>query len=1161
MNHHRMFMFGTALCLLGLGLSDTAAGQTITTSPAGGMNFQVQSGGAQAVQNLSISTSIDPTTIVVTVPGGQTWLKVNGTPSGNVVPFPNTPATLPVQVNTTGLVQGQTVQANILIEVNNLPSSQISYPVSLTVGTPSLLTASPANLTFSAIQGNSFGNPTSIPVTVSSSGQALTYNVTPSTSTGVNWLLVTNTSGIPTNSSSPGFSVSVNASSLSTGTYNGLLTIQSTTTGDSTTIPVTLSVTQGAALNITGTPLNNFVFQAGSGTVPSLTQQLMISTNSGSLNYQITAQAVSGPVLTTNWLAINPQSGGLATTTPQSISLGLTNQVVGLPAGTYVTNLNIAPTAGGTAVSVPVTLVVSNNGIITVNNNNLSFTVPFGSTVTQSQSVQLSSSNGSSVPYQAQTNQSWLSVSPTSGTTSSNSTLTIFVNPSGLNVSTTPYTGTVTVTPNNSDFGLYSVQINVSVTVTSATTTIYAAPDALLFSYETTVSSPAVQSQQVILSSPGTVQFSASAIQMTGSNCPTATWLGVSANQNVTPATLTISVNGAGMTAGFCTGTVIVTYNNGSSNENTSVNIPVTVDIAPTPLLTIAPSSGFGVVTATLCENSCPVISNNRIYIGSTDGSSLAYSAFASTPGSPQPWLSLGNSQGPGQEYIQVVINPTGLPVGVYNGSITINANSNANLPSGTFTLPVVLTVSTNTTVVSSPTSLTFTSPQGATAAPPTQTITLTATGGTTGFTASVQPVTGGSWLQVTPLSGTATGTITASVAPNTLSVGTYTSNIIVKFLNAATSTVTIPVSLTVTAAQTVTVSTNPATSPTALSFSYQLGSTAPASQTLNVTSTGGAVPITITTNNPYLSVSPANGSTGTSGSPLAVTVSIVPSALTTAQTLNGTVTITPSGQTPINIPVTVAVTPAVTPQPASITNSASGTLGPISPGELITIKGTNLGPAAATTFTVGTGGTLNNTLAGVQVLFDSTPGTPIYVSPTQINVIVPYEIAGRATTNVSVIYQNQQSAVIQQSVANQAPGIYTDSSTGVGQASVLNQNGTLNGPSTGLVIGGQNISTTPATVGSVIAVYMTGGGQTGPVSTTGTVTPTGTTLYKISGVTATINGVPATVQFAGAAPGLVTGVMQVNIQVPAGVTGSALPLVITVNNVNSQTGATVAVQ
>jgi uncharacterized protein (TIGR03437 family) len=254
-------------------------------------------------------------------------------------------------------------------------------------------------------------------------------------------------------------------------------------------------------------------------------------------------------------------------------------------------------------------------------------------------------------------------------------------------------------------------------------------------------------------------------------------------------------------------------------------------------------------------------------------------------------------------------------------------------------------------------------------------------------------------------------------------------------------------------------------------------------------------------------------------------------------------------------------VTGVPVPQPSTISNSGSGAFGAIAPGELITIKGTNIGPATATSFSVGPGGTVSGTLAGVQVLFDTIPGTPTYVSASQINVIVPYEIAGRSTTTVTVLYQSQQSAGISQLVAGQAPGIYTFSATGAGQASVLNQNGTLNGPSTGLTIGGQFVSTTPAALGSVIAVYMTGGGQTNPASTTGTVTPTAT-LYKIPGtVTATINGVNAPVQFAGAAPALVTGVIQVNLLVPAGVTGPGLPLAITINGSTTLAGPTVAVQ
>ncbi len=1161
MNYLKISMFGTMLCLLGLGFSDTAVGQ-ITTSPSlsSGMSFQVLAGGSQGQQNLTIYTP-NATTVFITVPAGQTWLKVNGQPALAMFTLNTSQngalasATVPVQVNTLGLSNGQEVQASIGIMIANEQGTQVSFPVSMTVGTQSNLTANPANLTFSAITGNSFGSPASIPITVSSAAQALTYNVSIATTTGGNWIGVTNQSNIPTNSSTAGFSVSVNAQNLAVGTYTGTVTLQSTSTADSTVIPVTIQVTAGSALNVTPTTLNNFIFQAGSSTAPTQTQQLMISTNSGALNYQIQATSTTG---STNWLIVSP-NGGLATTTPQTVQLSLSYLgVASLPVGTYSISLAISPTAGGgNTTTIPVTLVVSNNALLSVNNSNLSFSIPFGSTTSQQQTIQITSSNGTSIPYTVLTSASWLTTSPASGTTGSNPVIAIFANATGQNVTTTPLQGTVTIYPANGDN--YSIQISVTLTITSATTTLYAAPAALLFSYQTTQAVPPLQLVQ--LSSATTTGFTVSTTMMGASNCPSSTWLIATPNVLSTPATLSVSVLTQGMTAGFCSGVVIVTYNNGS--ENATVNIPVYVDIAATSLLTVTPDQNFGVVVASSGTNS---VLQSRILMGSTDGSALGYSAFASTPNTPGniAWLSLGNSQGNTQQYMQVFVLPSGLPIGTYTGQITISATNSANLPSGQLVIPVVLTISANTTVTvscgsssTSCASLTFTEAQGSSTVPSSQTLTLTATGGSTPFTATVTPVTGGNWLHVDPPSGTATGNISASILANTLSVGTYTSNITLKFTNSATQAITIPVSLVVTTSQSVTVA------PTSLSFTYQLGSAAPATQTLNVTSTGGAASVSVaTTSSPaWLSVTPSSGQTGASGTALALTVSVTPSVLTTAQTYNGTITITPTGQTAITVPVTLIVTGVPPPQPGTISNSASFTFGPISPGELITIKGTNLGPSTGTGFSVGSGGTVSNTLAGVQVLFDSNPGTPIYVSNTQINVIVPYEIAGRSSTNVVVSYSGQQSAAIPQNVASQAPGIYTASSTGAGQASVLNQNGTLNGPAAGLVIGGQTITTSPAAAGSVISVFMTGGGQTNPQSSTGTVTPTNT-LYKIPGtVTATINGVNAPIQFAGAAPGEVTGVIQVNLLVPAGVSGSTQPLAVTINGVVSPPGPTVAIQ
>ena len=61
--------------------------------------------------------------------------------------------------------------------------------------------------------------------------------------------------------------------------------------------------------------------------------------------------------------------------------------------------------------------------------------------------------------------------------------------------------------------------------------------------------------------------------------------------------------------------------------------------------------------------------------------------------------------------------------------------------------------------------------------------------------------------------------------------------------------------------------------------------------------------------------------------------------------------------------------------------------------------------------------------------------------------------------------------------------------------------------------------------------------------------------------VTATLGGQAANVQFVTGSYAQTPGVIQVFIRVPAGVTGPAVPVVVTIGGVSSQTGVTVAVQ
>ncbi len=96
------------------------------------------------------------------------------------------------------------------------------------------------------------------------------------------------------------------------------------------------------------------------------------------------------------------------------------------------------------------------------------------------------------------------------------------------------------------------------------------------------------------------------------------------------------------------------------------------------------------------------------------------------------------------------------------------------------------------------------------------------------------------------------------------------------------------------------------------------------------------------------------------------------------------------------------------------------------------------------------------------------------------------------------------------------------------------------------------------------MAVYCTGEGQTSPGGDTGLVIPPDPNRLKkpLLNVTATVGGRPAPVFYAGSAPGLISGAMQVNVQVPSDApSGANVPITISVGTFNTQGGVTMAVQ
>lgn len=215
-------------------------------------------------------------------------------------------------------------------------------------------------------------------------------------------------------------------------------------------------------------------------------------------------------------------------------------------------------------------------------------------------------------------------------------------------------------------------------------------------------------------------------------------------------------------------------------------------------------------------------------------------------------------------------------------------------------------------------------------------------------------------------------------------------------------------------------------------------------------------------------------------------------------------------------------------PQVTAVVNLANGQPGPLAPGEYATIWGRNLAGLSAPAQQVPFLGVL----ADVSVSVNGQPAAVQYVSPTQINFLVPYETSpGSATVVVSAGLEDSTPFAIQ--VLPAAPEIFTYAD---GQAIAQDlPSDALNGPSA------------PAVPGSAITVYLVGLGAVSPAVGDGAATPASGFTTPTQTVTATIDGMNATVLFAGLTPQAVA-LGQVNLIVP-GIAAGTYPLVIKVGN------------
>ena len=231
----------------------------------------------------------------------------------------------------------------------------------------------------------------------------------------------------------------------------------------------------------------------------------------------------------------------------------------------------------------------------------------------------------------------------------------------------------------------------------------------------------------------------------------------------------------------------------------------------------------------------------------------------------------------------------------------------------------------------------------------------------------------------------------------------------------------------------------------------------------------------------------------------------------------------------------------------ATVLNAASFQPG-ITPGGFATVQGMNL---SVTTRTWATGdfvnGQLPTQLDGVSVSVNGKPAYVYYVSPKQINFIVPAD-STQGTVPVVVSNSGFASAAANATMQPFAPGFFLLS--GGKYIVATHADGTLIAPSS--LFPGVG---TPAHAGETITLYGTGFGPTNPSADGQVVTAP---VPVVTQPTVTIGGAPASVTFAGVS---LSGLYQVNVQVPTSVAAGDAAVVAQVGSVKSQANALIAVQ
>jgi len=531
----------------------------LTIAPASLTYNMAATGALPAAQTITVNSTSSATPITATFApsSGSPWAAV-------AVTSTTTPASTPAQVQVSILPFAQSLPAQTYTGTVTITSAndQQSIPVTLTVSNVPVLNISPAVLTYSYQIGRSL--PADQSLQISSSGAPISLTAAAS-STG-NWLVL-NTASTTTLSTPTSLIVSIDRTVLATlapNTYTGSVVLTQST-GQVVTILVTLNVSQTALFQVSPAQLE-FVIQPSDARI----QRKDISVSSTGDAFTFSPISAGGFWLSTLGASVQTTSANV------TIQVDATLLTPGIYTGvvTFIA-LPTVPATTNPAVSVPIKITVASGAIVT-DKNGLSFTQVAGGSLPASQTLNVTNSAGNAMTFSATAQMdnggNWLSVTPLSGTTPQQLTVSV-ANTAGLAAGTT-YTGAVIIQAPGASNSPQAIRVAFTV-VPPQTITVPVTP--LSFT-STSGATPATQS--VAISSSGIGQtFTATATTASG-----GAWLVATPASGSLPTLLNVSIAPAvlaTLSAGTYSGSIRIDSPNATNTPQTIPVSLVVTSIAP----------------------------------------------------------------------------------------------------------------------------------------------------------------------------------------------------------------------------------------------------------------------------------------------------------------------------------------------------------------------------------------------------------------------------------------------------------------------------------------------------------------------------------------------------------------------------------------------------